>query len=85
DGIEGKLVDLVSCRSVPARDVVERFLDFLRPDLENHGEWEEVSRLVAESVERGTGARRQREAAQQGGNLTAVVDLLVDQTMAGTG
>ncbi|MDP8961979.1 MAG: glutamate--cysteine ligase [Actinomycetota bacterium] len=84
-GVGEKLVDLTTCRSFPARDMVERFLDFLRPDLENHGEWEEVSRLVGETLQRGTGARRQREAAQRGGNLTAVVDMLVEQTMTGTG
>ncbi|MDP8930384.1 MAG: glutamate--cysteine ligase [Actinomycetota bacterium] len=84
-GIGEKLVDLATCRSVPAREMVERFLDFLRPDLENYGEWDEVSQLVGRTLEQGTAARRQREAAERGGGLTAVVDLLVEQTLTGTG
>ena len=84
-GIGGNLVDFGKCRSVPAREMVERFLEFLRPDLQNHGEWDELSQLVGQTLKQGTGARRQREALRRSGNLTAVVDLLVEQTVAGTG
>ncbi|MFN2555432.1 MAG: glutamate--cysteine ligase [Nitriliruptorales bacterium] len=82
-GVEGNLIDLVGCRSVPATELIERFLDYLRPDLLEHGEWDELSQLVHRTLERGTGARRQREAMQRSGKLTAVVDLLVEQTMSG--
>ncbi len=78
-GLEGELVDLWECEAVPAGDLVERLLAFLRPDLEEHGEWEDVAGLVRQQVERGSGARRQREAAERGG-VVAVAAALVDQT-----
>ncbi len=84
NGVDGNLVDFGKCRSLPAREMVEGFVDFLRPDLQKHGEWDELSQLVGQTLERGTGARRQREARQRSGNLTAVVDLLVEQTLTGT-
>lgn len=84
-GIDGNLVDLVTCRSVPSRVLVEGFVDFLRPDLQEYGEWDEVAGLVGQTLERGSGARRQREALKRSGNLTTVVDLLVEQTLAETG
>ncbi len=79
-GVEGELIDLVGCQSVPAHELIERFLDFLRPDLQQHGEWEEPSQLVERTLRGGTGARRQREALRRSGNLAAVVELLVEQT-----
>lgn len=79
-GLEGELVDLSECRAVPAGDMVERLLAFLRPDLEEHGEWDHVAGLVRQQVEQGSGARRQREAAERGG-VVAVATALVDQTL----
>jgi carboxylate-amine ligase len=79
-GLEGQLVDLAECRAVPAGVLVERLLAFLRPDLEDHGEWDEVAGLVRRQVERGSGARRQREAAERGG-VVDVAAALVDQTV----
>jgi carboxylate-amine ligase len=82
-GTEGDLVDLMRCRSIPARQMVEGFLDFLRADLEEHGEWDELAALVGQTLQRGTGARRQREALERGGELSDVVDLIVKETLAG--
>jgi carboxylate-amine ligase len=79
-GLEGELVDLFDCRAVPAGVLVERLLNFVRPDLEEHGEWDEVASLVRQQVARGSGARRQREAAERGG-VVAVAAALVDQTV----
>jgi carboxylate-amine ligase len=77
DGLEGNLVDLSGPGPVPAADLVERLLAVLRDDLEDHNEWEEVSSLVREQLARGSGARRQREIAEQRGGPAAVVEHLL--------
>ena len=68
--------------TVPARRVIDRLLDHLRPDLEDHGEWDEVSGLVEQTFGRGTGARRQREAFATRGDARDVAKLIADETAA---
>jgi len=80
DGLDGELVDLGAGRARPAAEVVERLLAFLRPALESAGEWGEVSALVAQTLARGTGARRQREVFERTGSLVELVGWMADQT-----
>jgi carboxylate-amine ligase len=47
------------------------------------GDWDEVSTLVRETLRRGTGARRQREAYARDGRIEDVVDLIVAETAQG--
>ena len=75
DGLEGSLVDLAEGRPMPARAAVERLLEHLRDDLEAHGEWQEVAGLVGRQLDRGSGARRQREVADGAGVQEVAVDL----------
>jgi carboxylate-amine ligase len=82
-GLDGELVDVEAGRAAPAAEVVGRLLEFVRPALEEAGEWDEVSALVAETLARGNGARRQREAYERTGSLEAVVDMLADETERG--
>lgn len=82
-GLDAELIDVGAGVLVPAREAVEKFLAFLRPSLEGHGEWAEVSALARETVERGTGAARQRAAYERSGSLEDVVDLIVAQTAEG--
>ncbi len=79
-GLDADLVDVETERTVPAREVVEDLLSFTRPALEEHGDWEEVSTLVNETLKRGNGARRQRRAYERAGRLEGVVDMLVEET-----
>lgn len=79
-GLEGELVDVVGERSVPASELLETLLDFLRPALDDHGEWDVVSDLVDRLVKDGTGAARQRQAFERAGELEDVVDFVVDAT-----
>ncbi len=79
-GLEGTLIDLDGCRSAPAPEVVDRMLDLLRPALEDSGDWERVSSLVAGVVAGGTGAVRQRRAFERRHRLEDVVDLVVAET-----
>ena len=81
-GTEGELIDVFERRTVPARQVVGRLLEHLRPDLEEHGEWDEVSALVDQTLERGTGARRQRDAFARRGDARDVARLIADETAA---
>lgn len=82
-GVERDLIDVGAARAVPARELIDRFLALLRPALEAEGEWDEVAALVAQTFERGTGARRQREAFRRAGRLEDVVDLIVAETASG--
>ena len=80
-GIEGELIDLGACRSVPARELVGTLTAGLRPALEELGDWDEVTALVDAVFERGTAATRQRRAFARAGRLEDVVDLLLAETV----
>lgn len=84
-GLEAELIDVEATRAVPARELIESLLTFVRPTLENDGAWAEVSALVRETMQRGTGAQRQRQAYQRAGRLEDVVDLIVVETAQGIG
>ena len=79
-GLDADLVDLEARRAVPAREVIEALVAFTRPALEEHGDWEEVSTIVHETLGRGNGAGRQRRAYERAGRLEDVVDMLIEET-----
>lgn len=79
-GLDADLIDVEASRAVPAQELVEKFLAHLRPALEVQNEWEEVSALVRQTLARGNGAKRQREAFMRRERLEDVVDLLVTET-----
>ena len=79
-GLDADLIDLELSRSVPARELVEKLLHHVRAVLEERDEWEEISGLVRETLERGTGAARQRRAFERAGRFEDVVDLVVAET-----
>jgi glutamate---cysteine ligase / carboxylate-amine ligase len=79
-GLEAKLVDVEAGRAAPAREVIQKLLLFVRPVLEEHDDWEEVSSLVDETLERGTGATSQRRVYERTGKLEDVVDALIKET-----
>ncbi|HEX8706794.1 MAG TPA: carboxylate-amine ligase [Pyrinomonadaceae bacterium] len=83
-GLNADLVDAEEQRAVPARELVEKFLLFLRPALEEDGDWEEISALVREVAEGGNGATRQREVYIRSGRLEDVVDFITAETSRGT-
>jgi carboxylate-amine ligase len=82
-GLDADLIDVRGQQSLPAREVIESLLDFVRPALEEAGAWTEVSGIVAETLERGTGASRQRAVLAAAGRLEDVVDMLVAETAKG--
>jgi glutamate---cysteine ligase / carboxylate-amine ligase len=84
-GLGGELIDVHAEGSVPAAGLVESLVGFVRPDLEGSGDWDEVSALVRETLQRGNGASRQRAVYQRTRRLEDVVDFLVGETAQGTG
>lgn len=84
-GLDGELIDIDARLAVPAAQLIEKFLEFLRPTLEDAGEWDEIGTLVRETIDRGTGAKRQRDAYAIRGRFEDVVDHLIKETARGTG
>lgn len=82
-GLDAELIDIEALAAVPARELVEKLLVFVRPSLEDYGEWDEVSLLVRETMQQGNGATRQRQAYKRAGRLEDVVDLIVAETAKG--
>jgi glutamate---cysteine ligase / carboxylate-amine ligase len=82
-GLEGDLIDLQAERSVPARELVEKFLEFLRPALQAAGDWGRIATSVYHSLDHGNGATRQRAVFRRTGNAKDVVDYIVAETAKG--
>lgn len=83
-GLDTNLMDVDALTAVPANELIEKLLDFVRPALEEYGDWDEVSAAARKTVQHGTGATRQREIYQQTGRLEDVVDFIVKETAKGT-
>ncbi|GCE30776.1 putative glutamate--cysteine ligase 2 [Dictyobacter alpinus] len=82
-GLDEKLVDVNEQQVIPAPELVQRLLAFVRPALEAEGDWDEVSLLVERVLREGNGAARQRAVYQMTGDMQAVVDFIVAETAAG--
>ena len=82
-GLDAELVDVEAGHAIPAREMIERLLAFTRPALEEHGDWEEVSALVNDTLNQGNGASRQRRVYEKAGRLEDVVDMLLEETARG--
>jgi len=82
-GLEGELIDVAAERAVPAHDLVQTLLAFVRPALEEQGDWHEIAALAQQTLWGGTGAARQRAAYRRAGRWDAVVDLVVAETAWG--
>jgi carboxylate-amine ligase len=81
-GLEGRLFDPITCRLVPASELIHAVLNDLRPALEAEGDWDEMCELVDRLLHDGTGAARQRAAFAAAGRLEDVVDLIALDTCA---
>ncbi|MDP9434621.1 MAG: glutamate--cysteine ligase [Actinomycetota bacterium] len=82
-GTQDALLDVRARRLRPAEEVVRALLDRLRPDLEEAGEWGEVSALAGQALARGTSAARQRAVFARTGELDDVVRTLLEETGGG--
>ena len=84
-GLEGNLIDVAGERSIPAAEMLDTLLSFIRPALEEHGEWDVISDLVYRIIQGGSGAARQRSVFERSGRLEDVVDFMVDATASPVG
>ncbi|MGB3534666.1 MAG: carboxylate-amine ligase [Microcoleaceae cyanobacterium] len=82
-GLESDLIDVIEKRSIPATELVNQFLNYIRPALEELGDWEEISSLVQKTLTDGNAAQRQAQVYQRTGSWTDVVDYIIEQTASG--
>jgi hypothetical protein len=61
---------------------MQDFLAKLRPALEAEGDWQEVAAAVKNVIRGGNGAHRQRQWLAQTGDLSCVMDHLIEATSA---
>jgi carboxylate-amine ligase len=67
-----------------SRELVEKFLEFVRPAIEEFGEWDEVYAIAQETMQQGSSAARQRDVYKRTGSLEDLVDFVVRETSQGT-
>ncbi len=82
-GLDADLIDVAAARAIPAHELIETFLAFVRPGLEAYGDWDEVTAIVRNTLGGGNGATRQRQVYQRAGSVEAVVDFIVAETAKG--
>ena len=82
-GTQGELIDFIGLKPIAAADSIDALLNYIRPILEIHNDWDRVSQQVKMILNEGNSARRQRQIYQTTGDRQAVVDYLVEQTKKG--
>jgi glutamate---cysteine ligase / carboxylate-amine ligase len=81
-GIDGKMIDFGQETEVPVRDLIYEYLELIDDVVDDLGSRKEIN-YIHRILETGTGADRQLRAFQATGDLTKVVDYIVDETQAG--
>lgn len=85
DGLDGDAVDLMeSHQRVPARELLDRLVEHVRPALEAVGDYDLVFDGLRRVTEHGNGAIRQRRAWQRRRDVRDVLVEAAEATMAGT-
>jgi carboxylate-amine ligase len=79
-GLSGRLWSPAQGRPVAAADAVGHLMSELRPDLEEYGEWDLVSALMARLLASGNSATRQRRSLGMGTDVRAVAAAAVRLT-----
>ncbi|HUK91300.1 MAG TPA: glutamate-cysteine ligase family protein, partial [Blastocatellia bacterium] len=81
-GLEGKLIDFGKQKEVPVRDLILELLDFIDDVVDELGSRKEIE-YVHTIMQNGTSADRQLAIFEATGDLNAVVDNLIQETMEG--
>lgn len=81
-GLDGKLIDFGKKKELPARELIEELLEFVDPVVDELGSRKEIEH-VRTILQRGTSADKQLEIYRETGDLKAVVDWVVRETIAG--
>jgi carboxylate-amine ligase len=80
DGLEGLNIDMATRETRPAWRLMRQLFDYVRPQLDRHGDLEMATILMGRLRSRGTGAARQRAVLSRNGDVSDVVDWLADVT-----
>jgi carboxylate-amine ligase len=75
EGSDGSLLDPATSRPRPAQEVLHDLVEHVRPALVDAGDESLVDNHLSQVLDRGTGARRQRQTLERTGQL---VDVLAD-------
>jgi carboxylate-amine ligase len=81
-GLEGKIVDFGKQTEVPVRDLIYEYLHFVDDVVDELGSRSHIN-YIHRILENGTGADRQLRVFKETGDLTKVVDYMVEETQAG--
>ncbi len=82
-GVKGKLIDWGKKKEIPFVDLAEQLIEFVDEVLDELGSRAEVEHIL-NIVKHGTSADRQLEVFERtGGDLKAVVDSILAETMQG--
>jgi glutamate---cysteine ligase / carboxylate-amine ligase len=79
-GLDGKLLDPLTSRPAKAGTVISSLIEYVRPALEEAGDYSRAQELAGTVLDRGNGAQAQRAAFQRSGQLTDVVRHVIDRT-----
>lgn len=82
DGLDGQAVDLESHQPAPARKLLDRLVNRVRPALEAVGDYDLVRAELDRVTEQGNGAMRQRRAFQKRGQVADVIAEAATATLA---
>jgi carboxylate-amine ligase len=80
DGLEGLNIDMATRETRPAWRLMRQLFDYVRPQLDRHGDIEMVTILMGRLRSMGTGAARQRAILARNGDVSEVVDWLANAT-----
>jgi carboxylate-amine ligase len=80
DGLEGLNIDMATREPRPAWRLMRQLFDYVRPELNRHGDLETAGVLMDRLREKGTGAARQRAVLARNGSVAEVVDWLARVT-----
>jgi glutamate---cysteine ligase / carboxylate-amine ligase len=85
DGLDGQAIDLAeSHASAPARELLARLVEHVRPALEALGDYDLARTELARIIAQGNGAMRPRRAWQRRGSVADVIEEAATATMSGT-
>ncbi|HEV8174818.1 MAG TPA: carboxylate--amine ligase, partial [Actinoplanes sp.] len=80
DGLEGLNIDMATRDTRPAWRLMRQLFDYVRAQLDRHGDVEMATILMGRLRARGTGAARQRAILARNGSVAEVVDWLAGAT-----
>jgi carboxylate-amine ligase len=80
DGLEGLNIDMATRQPRPAWRLLRQLYDYVRPELDRHGDLATATVLMGRLHDRGSGAARQRALLAGGASVSDVVDELARAT-----